>query len=80
MAMSNCRKCGKEIYYHDPSDAPWFPFCSERCKLIDLGKWLSEDHRISTPLEKKDEAERPLPRREHEGESHSEGDSDEGAS
>ncbi|MBI5188088.1 MAG: DNA gyrase inhibitor YacG [Nitrospirae bacterium] len=25
---------------------PWRPFCSERCKLIDLGKWASEEYRI----------------------------------
>jgi endogenous inhibitor of DNA gyrase (YacG/DUF329 family) len=25
---------------------PWRPFCSERCKLIDLGKWVSEGYRI----------------------------------
>ena len=25
---------------------PWRPFCSERCKLIDLGKWVLEDYRI----------------------------------
>ena len=24
----------------------WFPFCSERCKLIDLGKWLSDGYRV----------------------------------
>jgi endogenous inhibitor of DNA gyrase (YacG/DUF329 family) len=33
----------------------WFagqfgPFCSERCKLVDLGKWLGEEHRISEEL------------------------------
>jgi uncharacterized protein len=33
----------------------WFagkygPFCSERCKLIDLGKWFSAEHAISEPL------------------------------
>jgi endogenous inhibitor of DNA gyrase (YacG/DUF329 family) len=26
------------------------PFCSHRCRLIDLGKWLGEEHRISDPL------------------------------
>jgi endogenous inhibitor of DNA gyrase (YacG/DUF329 family) len=26
----------------------WRPFCSERCKLIDLGAWASERYRIST--------------------------------
>jgi uncharacterized protein len=27
-----------------------FPFCSDRCKLIDLGKWASGDYRISSPI------------------------------
>jgi len=31
---------------------PWRPFCSERCKLIDLGKWISEEYKID---EKKEE-------------------------
>ena len=31
----------------DPSRLPrFFPFCSERCKLIDLGAWLDADYRI----------------------------------
>jgi len=34
------------------SDNPFRPFCSERCKLIDLGKWASGDYRV--PGEKKD--------------------------
>ena len=25
---------------------PWRPFCSERCKLIDLGDWIEERYRI----------------------------------
>lgn len=25
---------------------PWRPFCSERCKLIDLGQWATESYRI----------------------------------
>lgn len=24
----------------------WFPFCSQRCKVLDLGKWLSGDYAI----------------------------------
>ena len=32
---------------------PWRPFCSERCKLIDLGKWASEGYIIE--VEKKEE-------------------------
>jgi uncharacterized protein len=26
-----------------------FPFCSERCHLVDLGRWLGEDYRIPGP-------------------------------
>jgi endogenous inhibitor of DNA gyrase (YacG/DUF329 family) len=37
---------------------PHRPFCSEKCKLIDLGKWASEDYRI--PAESVDEEEDEL--------------------
>ena len=40
-----CPICKKEV----APDAPDFPFCSERCKLIDLGNWSAEKYRISTP-------------------------------
>jgi len=26
---------------------PWRPFCSERCKLLDFGKWVSEEYKIA---------------------------------
>ena len=29
---------------------PWYPFCSERCKMVDLGKWLGGEYRIASPL------------------------------
>jgi uncharacterized protein len=32
-----------------PADAD-FPFCSERCRLLDLGKWASGGHVISSPV------------------------------
>ena len=31
-----------------------FPFCSPRCKLIDLGRWIKGDYVISRPIEQKD--------------------------
>jgi endogenous inhibitor of DNA gyrase (YacG/DUF329 family) len=30
-----------------PADPAWRPFCSERCRLADLGKWLSGDYRVA---------------------------------
>lgn len=31
-----------------------FPFCSKRCRTIDLGKWLDGKYRISRPIEQRD--------------------------
>ena len=32
------------------ADDEYFPFCSDRCRLIDLGKWASNGYRISSPV------------------------------
>jgi len=32
-------------------DAPHRPFCSSRCKTIDLGNWLGEAYRFSSPID-----------------------------
>jgi endogenous inhibitor of DNA gyrase (YacG/DUF329 family) len=40
----SCPTCGKPVTW-SPSQR-WKPFCSERCKLIDLGAWIDERHRI----------------------------------
>jgi endogenous inhibitor of DNA gyrase (YacG/DUF329 family) len=39
-----CPTCGREIKWS--AESPFRPFCSERCRLIDLGAWLSEQHAI----------------------------------
>lgn len=39
-----CPNCKKEIQW---AHNKWRPFCSERCKMIDLGTWAKEDYRIS---------------------------------
>ncbi len=46
-----CASCGRRA-----ADPAWRPFCSERCKLADLGRWLSEEYRIpGEPLPPDDE-------------------------
>ena len=48
-----CSQCGTEykfIYQKDLPLPPNFPFCSKRCKSIDLGKWFNEEYKISTPI------------------------------
>lgn len=49
MSKIKCRSCGKEISYNSISDIPTFPFCSERCKLMDLGSWFDGERRIDEP-------------------------------
>jgi len=50
MPKINCPNCKKEFVYRDTKESPNFPFCSERCKLIDLGAWMDEKHRIEEPM------------------------------
>jgi endogenous inhibitor of DNA gyrase (YacG/DUF329 family) len=45
-----CPHCGKE-YQWDTGNR-FRPFCSERCKMIDLGKWASEEYRVVQPEDK----------------------------
>lgn len=39
-----CPNCNKETPWDNNK---WRPFCSERCKMVDLGTWAKEDYRIS---------------------------------
>jgi endogenous inhibitor of DNA gyrase (YacG/DUF329 family) len=45
-----CPICDKPV---EPA-AEYFPFCSERCQKIDLGKWLDGKYQISRPVEQSD--------------------------
>ena len=50
-----CPICAKPVDMKDPEA----PFCSERCRLIDLGKWASGEYVISTaPLKNERDDER----------------------
>lgn len=48
-----CPTCKREIEWSAAN--PWRPFCSERCKMVDLGAWLAEKHAIpGDPVEDSD--------------------------
>lgn len=66
----NCPTCKKKFNYFE---SEFRPFCSERCRLIDLGQWLSESY--SVPAEKltPDEID-TLEKLQNEEESHKEDD------
>ncbi len=49
---AKCPRCGKET---ELAGNLYRPFCSERCKLIDLGNWISENYRV--PEQSADEDE-----------------------
>ena len=46
-----CPQCGAGVVW-DPAN-PFRPFCSERCKMIDLGAWATESYKI--PVDEDDD-------------------------
>lgn len=54
MPQHLCPICGRAV---DPATSPAMPFCSERCRQIDLGRWLGECYRIPGPDRTAEEAE-----------------------
>jgi endogenous inhibitor of DNA gyrase (YacG/DUF329 family) len=42
----SCPRCGAPTPYSPQNK--WRPFCSERCKIIDLGAWAAESYRVPT--------------------------------
>ena len=45
----------------DWSEYPDYPFCSKRCRTIDLGRWLNEDYKVGGSQQEPDE-DRSTPR------------------
>jgi endogenous inhibitor of DNA gyrase (YacG/DUF329 family) len=54
-----CPTCGKKDTWKPENTAR--PFCSERCKLIDLGEWAAESHCIPGEAAKNDEQDEEDP-------------------
>ena len=68
---AQCPICEKAVQYPKKADdmrPPWLPFCSERCKLIDLGKWLDASYTIPAEPEADQEEETPADTHENRGE------------
>ena len=56
--LIKCPRCGNETSFEGN---PYRPFCSERCKLVDLGKWVTGTYRIPTKAEEEEEDGMPPP-------------------
>ncbi len=54
MAKATCPTCKTQF---DPAASGAMPFCSERCRRIDLGRWLNEE--ITMPVDDPDEDKGP---------------------
>lgn len=50
MICPTCKRKGAAA----PEQNPFRPFCSDRCRLVDLGAWLDGAHRITAPLSDED--------------------------
>ncbi len=60
MPAVTCPTCKRDVLIPaDDEPMGTFPFCSERCKLVDLGRWL--DGRYQIPVEKDDDEQAEVP-------------------
>ena len=58
--LVDCPACARKTEY-SPTNR-WRPFCSERCKRIDLGAWASEEYRVAVKSSDEDpDARSPEP-------------------
>jgi uncharacterized protein len=58
MATLRCPICEKQF---DPAASPAMPFCSERCRQIDLGRWLREVYSVPIQRDPDDQREGEAP-------------------
>ena len=51
MIRVSCPICDRAMEGQGLAEWPDFPFCSPRCKLIDLGRWLGEEYKVESQAE-----------------------------
>ena len=57
LRFMKCPTCGKPVEW---KDNPVRPFCSERCQLVDLGKWVEGEYRVPGEPVPQERSERTL--------------------
>jgi len=48
--QTQCPQCGKVVSAVSREELPYRPFCSKRCRMVDLGKWLDGSYCITEDL------------------------------
>lgn len=59
MIQGRCPTCGKRYDLAALDELPSFPFCNERCRLVDLGRWIDGTYAIPGRPASPDEKDRP---------------------
>jgi len=60
MIRERCPICKKPLPREADQSSGHYPFCSERCKMVDLGHWLSDDYAIpGEEIGREDEPKEP---------------------
>jgi endogenous inhibitor of DNA gyrase (YacG/DUF329 family) len=59
MRQVACPRCSALVAWS--RDNPWRPFCSERCKMADLGAWATEEYRVPESGSKTPDSDDNLP-------------------
>ena len=54
MIKVRCPVCDRLMQGASAADWPQFPFCTDRCRLIDLGRWLGEAYGVAPTAEGED--------------------------
>lgn len=53
-----CATCKQAVEYKPPGLPAQYPFCSDRCKMVDLGRWFNEEYSIDRDLRPEDLSDR----------------------
>jgi len=65
MIQGRCPLCSKSFTIAKLDDLPSFPFCSDRCRLVDLGRWIDGAYAlpVGSPGGDEDQEQTPAPQR-----------------
>ena len=61
-----CPTCSRPGQLDSIKDWPYFPFCSHKCKMIDLGRWFNEEYTVPSEERPQDEREAQAPGEEED--------------
>jgi endogenous inhibitor of DNA gyrase (YacG/DUF329 family) len=53
----SCPRCGAQVAW--VPESAFRPFCSERCRMVDLGAWATEQYRVPAESEREGPEEKP---------------------